>query len=165
MRYVTKGSPAMKTIRTEEILYNPRTYGVVAWEDDIYVLSRLPYLDYNDGHAYYANAFRIGDAIQEDGTAPNYRIVWKNPYPPDSIELQCMWPFKVYPGDKFNASIDALIKGRGDLFKWCYKKFISKDPVKYEVFLYSQIAKRKPDQVLRNGIMCPYGFKHTDAET
>lgn len=164
MRYAMKGSPDMKTIRAEEILYSPKTCGVVACQDDIYVLSRLPYLDHDKGHVYYANAFRIGDAIQEDGTAPNYRIVWKNPYPPDTIELH-MWPFKVYPENKFNASLNALIKGRAPLFKLCYKKFISKDPGKHEAFLYSQIAKRKPDQVLRNEMMCPYEFMHTDAET
>lgn len=154
----------MRMIRAEEILYQAKTYGVVAWKDDIYVLSRLPYLDWNDGHAYYANAFRIGDEIQDDGSAPNYKIVWENPYPPDAIKLH-MWPFKVYPGDKFNASLDALIKGRNPLFRLCYKKFISKDPGDYEVFLHSQITKRKPSQVLRNGIMCPYGFKATDAKT
>lgn len=122
----------MRMIRAEEILYQAKTYGVVAWKDDIYVLSRLPYLDWNDGHAYYANAFRIGDEIQDDGSAPNYKIVWENPYPP---------------------------------FRLCYKKFISKDPGDYEVFLHSQITKRKPSQVLRNGIMCPYGFKATNAKT
>ena len=72
---------------------------------------------------------------------------------------------KVYPGDKFNASLDALIKGRNPLFRLCYKKFISKDPGDYEVFLHSQITKRKPSQVLRNGNMCPKGFKATNAKT
>ena len=110
----------MRMIRAEEILSQAKTYGVVAWKDDIYVLSRLPYLDWNDGHAYYANAFRIGDEIQDDGSAPNYKIVWENPYLPDAIELH-MWPFKVYPGDKFNASLDALIKGRNPLFFPCLK--------------------------------------------
>lgn len=153
----------MRTIIPEEILYSSTTYGIVGWEGDVYALSRLPYLDRDDGHAYYANAFRIGDAIQEDGRAPYYMVVWENPYPPNSIELRCMWPFKVYPGDKSDASLDALIKGRGDLFKWCYKKFISKDPGEYEVFLYSQIAKRKPSKVLPNGYMYPYGIIHPES--
>lgn len=33
----------MRMIRAEEIFYQAKTYGVVAWKDDIYVLSRLPY--------------------------------------------------------------------------------------------------------------------------
>lgn len=149
----------MKILTADELLYNQKkeTYGMAAFEGSIYVLWGLPHLDYNDGHAYYANAFRIGDEILEDRSAPYYRVVWKNPYPPEGMKIRSHL-FKTYPWDKMNASLNALIKSRNFLFKLCYKKFISKEPGDYEEFLYGQIAKRKPSQVLPNGWMWPYDF-------
>lgn len=80
---------------------------------------------------------RVGDEIGEDGSAPGYKIVWDNPYP---------W-------DRWGEAL----KGNNSVFRFCYKKFCSSEPEEYAKFIYSQIMKRKPNQVLSNGCMYPYG--------
>lgn len=131
----------MKIILADELLYGSEkhieTYGLVAFDGNVYVLCRLPYIDYNDGHAYYSDACRVGDEIEEDGSSPSYKIVWDNPYP---------W-------DRWGEAL----KGNNSVFRFCYKKFCSDKPGDYARFIYSQIVKRKPCQVLPNGRIYPYG--------
>lgn len=83
-------------------------FGVFDFDGNTYVLTQDAFL-FDDGN-YRAEAFKVGDEIDEDGYAPTYTVVWEVIEGCEHLEdesMRCEWS---NPADVVATGADAEVK-------------------------------------------------------